>query len=446
MVKDAHEICEGLFLGSVVSGKDLKGITEAGITAVLIAACDIEPHYPAELRYLVLPRLFDSRLQDILSYFEECFAFIDSVRNSGSAVLVHCMAGVSRSASIVIGYLMRTLDMSFSDALTKTKNIRPWIDPNDGFIRQLQLFDAMGRSCSFTPIMVTSDKDNEKRAEENVPGDEEQEEDDQQRRRLKEAYLKYQSWKKVTIRQRRMYEAAQRFSRSARIEASFFARFPASLSSSSSAASSASSTSSLSSSAYAASSAETTSERVYRCNTCKHPLYTEEHLIPHSPSSSTTSCNVEFIQAIEWMLHHPPRQERSEKEQTENTKEEQVSSPTNKGEKECSKAKHRTTSNNNNGIDNEKQTKNNDRSSDNVTYLCKDDDGEGEVSPTSKWLGVKDLTPLARMSGSLLCPCCKEVGYWNWLGNGCYCGERIEPAFLIRKDRCCSPPSLTKQA
>jgi hypothetical protein len=42
----------------------------------------------------------------ISSYFPEAFAFITEARQNGKAVLVHCAAGVSRSVTIVVAYLM----------------------------------------------------------------------------------------------------------------------------------------------------------------------------------------------------------------------------------------------------------------------------------------------------------------------------------------------------
>jgi len=77
---------------------------------------------------------------DITSYFDECFAFIDSALDTGGRILVHCMAGVSRAASIVIGYLMKAKNMDFETAFNHVKAKRPSIRPNDGFMQQLQQY------------------------------------------------------------------------------------------------------------------------------------------------------------------------------------------------------------------------------------------------------------------------------------------------------------------
>ena len=49
-------------------------------------------------------------------------------------VLVHCYAGVSRSASLVLAFLMKHHKLSLKDAFRKVKSVRTQIDPNEGFI------------------------------------------------------------------------------------------------------------------------------------------------------------------------------------------------------------------------------------------------------------------------------------------------------------------------
>lgn len=53
-------------------------------------------------------------------------------------VLIHCRKGVSRSVSIVIGYLISTQNMSFNEAYNLLKSKRANIDPNIGFVAQLK--------------------------------------------------------------------------------------------------------------------------------------------------------------------------------------------------------------------------------------------------------------------------------------------------------------------
>lgn len=65
------------------------------------------------------------------------FYFISQIRKSGGKTLVHCVAGVSRSATLCIAYLMKYQHMSLLQAYNYVKSKRPQIKPNNGFFRQL---------------------------------------------------------------------------------------------------------------------------------------------------------------------------------------------------------------------------------------------------------------------------------------------------------------------
>ena len=56
-------------------------------------------------------------------------------------MLVHCFAGVSRSASVVLAYLMREHGLSLRAAFKLAKAKRPFINPNEGFRVQLQKYE-----------------------------------------------------------------------------------------------------------------------------------------------------------------------------------------------------------------------------------------------------------------------------------------------------------------
>lgn len=62
-------------------------------------------------------------------------------RNSGRCVLIHCMAGVSRSVTLTIAYLMCHFRMSMHNAYQFVKEKRPAISPNLNFMGQLVEFE-----------------------------------------------------------------------------------------------------------------------------------------------------------------------------------------------------------------------------------------------------------------------------------------------------------------
>ncbi|KFV07953.1 Dual specificity protein phosphatase 14, partial [Tauraco erythrolophus] len=70
-------------------------------------------------------------------YFDSVTDKINSVVQKHGATLVHCAAGVSRSATLCIAYLMKYHKVTLFEAYNWVKSRRPIIRPNVGFWRQL---------------------------------------------------------------------------------------------------------------------------------------------------------------------------------------------------------------------------------------------------------------------------------------------------------------------
>ncbi|KAJ2664968.1 tyrosine/serine/threonine protein phosphatase [Coemansia sp. RSA 1200] len=85
---------------------------------------------------------WDHNESDLARHFDECFAFIDSARTRHQGVLVHCQLGVSRSASLVIAYVMRTMRMEFGASYEYVRLRAPCISPNLSLISQLHEYGA----------------------------------------------------------------------------------------------------------------------------------------------------------------------------------------------------------------------------------------------------------------------------------------------------------------
>ncbi|KAI3444319.1 hypothetical protein Pfo_000984 [Paulownia fortunei] len=87
--------------------------------------------------------LRDMENEDLLDYLDVCLDFIEDSRKEGS-VLVHCFAGVSRSAAIITAYLMKSERLSQEDAIESLRQSCESVCPNDGFLEQLKMFEQMG--------------------------------------------------------------------------------------------------------------------------------------------------------------------------------------------------------------------------------------------------------------------------------------------------------------
>ncbi len=100
--------------------------------------------YPNDFQYGNI-EIEDDERENIFKYFYTCINFIDKSK----ICYVHCQAGVSRSASIVIAYVMYKLKLNFDDAFDYVRQKRNLISPNIGFILQLEDLDKVLKYCNY---------------------------------------------------------------------------------------------------------------------------------------------------------------------------------------------------------------------------------------------------------------------------------------------------------
>ena len=79
---------------------------------------------------------------EISKLFAPIHKLMDEHIENGKNVLVHCNMGVSRSGTIAVAYLMKTLHISAKDAWELARKSRGAIRPNEGFMKQLRQFEA----------------------------------------------------------------------------------------------------------------------------------------------------------------------------------------------------------------------------------------------------------------------------------------------------------------
>lgn len=138
---NAHYVYQNIYLGSVKAANDREWLKKNNITHVL-GLIDYQEKFK-DVKYLTYGNIDDSVKQDLIKYFKQTFKFIDESYESGGNVLVHCHAGISRSSTIVIAYLMYKYNKSLVNALDITKNARSIVCPNYGFYCQLKVLDKL---------------------------------------------------------------------------------------------------------------------------------------------------------------------------------------------------------------------------------------------------------------------------------------------------------------
>ncbi|XP_061820373.1 serine/threonine/tyrosine-interacting protein isoform X2 [Nerophis lumbriciformis] len=132
MRREMQEILPGLFLGpySAAMKSKVQVLEREGITHIVCVRQDIEanfikPNFPHTFRYLVLD-IADNPVENIIRFFPTTKEFIDSCLATGGKVLVHGNAGISRR-----------------DAFSHIQERRFCINPNVGFVHQLEEYEAI---------------------------------------------------------------------------------------------------------------------------------------------------------------------------------------------------------------------------------------------------------------------------------------------------------------
>ena len=141
-IKSANHIKDNIYLGDWNSSCNKIFLTKKNIKCIIcLAMCKkpqniIDLYKKLNIKYYHI--FIDDNIQEnILQYFNKCIKIIKNNKNNNNNILIHCQAGVSRSASIVIAYIMKEKKLNFNDAFKIVSEKRYIINPNEGFKFQL---------------------------------------------------------------------------------------------------------------------------------------------------------------------------------------------------------------------------------------------------------------------------------------------------------------------
>ena len=138
----------GIYLANGETVQNIDYLRSVGVTHVLNTAerhVPVNPsRFPANNISYFGFHVDDHPTANISRYFVRSADFIDQATRRGGTVVVNCVMGWSRSATIVAAYLMDKKGMTSSQALETIRQHRP-IRPNPGFLQQLADFENLLR-------------------------------------------------------------------------------------------------------------------------------------------------------------------------------------------------------------------------------------------------------------------------------------------------------------
>jgi protein-tyrosine phosphatase len=150
-LSSAEQIIPNLFLGGVSTAHNkiklvdtlkIKNVLCVGGTALAFGETKYEPPFPNDVAYKVIDVDDTEKTADadaLGNCFPDAVSFIEAcLVNKKERILVHCMAGASRSTSVICSYLIWKFHIAVDDALMLVRSARPIATPNAAFVEQLE--------------------------------------------------------------------------------------------------------------------------------------------------------------------------------------------------------------------------------------------------------------------------------------------------------------------
>ncbi|KAL4480373.1 hypothetical protein ABPG74_020889 [Tetrahymena malaccensis] len=132
------KIYESLYLGNQKVSQNLLFFEKNKIQNVLIVASGLKRSFKQK-NYLQI-NVSDNEDELIMKYWPTCIQFLE--RSQGNT-LVHCLGGVSRSASTVMAYAMFKENLTSEKSIKKISKLHIDSNPNTGFLKQLEFWDEI---------------------------------------------------------------------------------------------------------------------------------------------------------------------------------------------------------------------------------------------------------------------------------------------------------------
>ena len=134
-------ILPGLYLGSLRSAQYGRVYRDLDIAYVASIGRELKTFIEPHMTQIQL-NIDDLTDTNIAPLFDQVHEFIDKAIEAQSNCLVHCFKGQSRSATMVISYIMKKQKMARDEAIEFVKDQSPRINPNSGFRDALMKYEC----------------------------------------------------------------------------------------------------------------------------------------------------------------------------------------------------------------------------------------------------------------------------------------------------------------
>jgi len=137
LLSDPNHIIDNIYLGNGNNAANINTLNKFKIDIIINVTQELDNYFEDKFEYYKF-ELLDEQNNNISNYFENCINIYKN--NSNKNIFIHCFMGSSRSAIMVLLYLIHIKNMTLKNSITFLKKKRDIININVDFIDQLKKF------------------------------------------------------------------------------------------------------------------------------------------------------------------------------------------------------------------------------------------------------------------------------------------------------------------
>lgn len=149
-------VTDHLYLSNCKAANDSTLVSRCKITCIVnVTETESRCTLPPDVEHVHVP-IADTPSSPLGDHFDEVADKIQVTAAGGGRTLVHCNAGVSRSAALCMAYLLKHQGATLLEAHRLLKACRPMVRPNIGFWKQLICYEMLLRGCNSVHMVASS--------------------------------------------------------------------------------------------------------------------------------------------------------------------------------------------------------------------------------------------------------------------------------------------------
>ena len=151
LTMNSNHIVNSLYLGNAYNARDYYSLKNNNIGMIVNCTIDVDNYFEDtnEFEYVRVD-VYDNNEASILKYLDNTVDSINDflTKNPHKNILVHCFMGSSRSATIIIAYMIKYLNYTRREALSYIKNKRDIVNLNINFFKELKKYENSLKNSS----------------------------------------------------------------------------------------------------------------------------------------------------------------------------------------------------------------------------------------------------------------------------------------------------------